>query len=170
MPKEKIVVLMGSDRDFAFASRIGAFLQEEGFPVEYEYEIASAHRTPKRLLDMLQTLEKTGDNIVFITVAGLSDALSGVVAGNTKFPVIACPPDSEKFGWAKVFSSAITPRGVAVAYVPEPENATLTALKILALSNPKLQEKIVHFRQKMEEKVYEAAKNLKTKTEKGYEG
>ncbi|MEM2912630.1 MAG: AIR carboxylase family protein [Candidatus Bathyarchaeia archaeon] len=167
MPKEKIVVLMGSDKDFAFASRIGVFLQEAGFPVECEYEVASAHKTPKRLLDILQSQEKTGDNIVFITVAGLSDALSGIVAGNTRYPVIACPPDSEKYGWAKVFSSTMTPKGVAVAYVPEPENAALMALKILALSNPKLQEKIVFFRRKMEEKVYEAAENLKTKTEKG---
>jgi len=167
MPKEKIVVLMGSDKDFAFASRIASFLQEQGFPVKCEYEIASAHKTPKRLLDILQSLEKSGDNIVFITVAGLSDALSGVVAGVTKYPVIACPPDSEKYGWAKVFSSAMMPKGVAVAYVSEPENAALLALKILSLSNPKLQERIVQFRRKMEENVYEAAEKLKGKAEEG---
>jgi phosphoribosylcarboxyaminoimidazole (NCAIR) mutase len=37
MPKEKIVVLMGSKSDYAFASRIGAFLEEAGFPVSCEY-------------------------------------------------------------------------------------------------------------------------------------
>jgi len=166
MPKEKIVILMGSDKDFEFASRIGKFVEEQGFHVECEYEVASAHKTVKRLLDILQTFEKSEDNIVFVTVAGLSDALSGIVAGYTKYPVIACPPDSEKYGWAKVFSSVVTPKGVTVAYVSEPKNAALMALKILALSNPKLQEKIVQYKQKVEENVYEAAEKLKGKAKR----
>ncbi|MEA2090604.1 MAG: AIR carboxylase family protein, partial [Thermoproteota archaeon] len=123
MPQEKIVIFMGSRRDYKFASRIEQFLEKEQFPVKCEYTVASAHKTLERLLDILQKYEKSGDCIVFITIAGLSDALSGVVAGFTKYPAIACPPDSEKHGWPKVFSSVVTPKGVAVAYVPRPENA-----------------------------------------------
>ena len=89
MPKEKIIVLMGSARDLKFASRITDFLREENFPVTCIYNVASAHRTPQKLLKDLQEYEESGDKLVFITVAGLSDALSGVVAGYTKFPVIA---------------------------------------------------------------------------------
>jgi 5-(carboxyamino)imidazole ribonucleotide mutase len=163
MPKEKIIVLMGSKRDYEFASRIGNFLKEEGFPVECEYNVVSAHKTPKKLLDDLKEYEKSGDNIVLITVAGLSDALSGVVAGYTKYPVIACPPDSEKYGGAKFFSSAATPKGVAVAYIPEPENAAFAAVKILALSNHSLYEKIGRYKRKMEENVYESAEEMKMK-------
>jgi len=161
MPKEKIVVLMGSKKDHEFASRIGNFLIDEGFAVACDYNVVSAHKTPKKLLDDLKEYESSGDNIVFITVAGLSDALSGVVAGYTKYPVIACPPDSEKYQGAKIFSSVATPKGVAVAYIPEPENAALAAVKILALSNHSLYKKISQYRQKMEKNVYEGAEEIK---------
>jgi len=168
MPEEKIIVLMGSRRDYEFASRIGAFLKEEGFPITCEYNIASAHRTPKKLLVDLDEYEKTGDDIVFITVAGLSDALSGVVAGHTKYPVIACPPDSEKYQWAKFFSSTVTPRGIAVAYIHKPENAALAAAKILALSNHSLHKEIMRLKERMEKNVQrnseEMKKTLKSKT------
>lgn len=161
MPKEKIVVLMGSKKDYEFASRIGAFLEEEGFPVICEYNVASAHRTPKKLLDDLHEYEKTGENIVFITVAGLSDALSGIVAGYTKYPVISCPPDSERYQWTKIFSSIATPKGVAVAYILKPENAALAAVKILALQNHSLDEKIMRLKQRIEKNVYEDAEKIK---------
>ena len=162
MPKGKIVVLMGSLKDYEFASRIGAFLDDEEFPVPCEYNVVSAHRTPKKLLDDLDDYEEAGENTVFITVAGLSDALSGVVAGYTKYPVIACPPDAEKYQWAKTFSSTVTPRGIAVAYVPKPENAALAAIKILALSDQSLHKDLLRLKQKMEKKVYTNAEELET--------
>lgn len=151
MPREKIVVFMGSKRDYEFASRIGKFLQDEGFGVESEYMVASAHKTPKKLLEKAEKYEKADERIVFITVAGLSDALSGVVAGSTKYPVIACPPDSENFGYAKFFSSAMTPQGVAVAYVPRPENAALSAVKMLALFDAGLQRKVEAYMRRLKE-------------------
>jgi len=161
MPKEKIVVLMGSKRDQKFASRIGDFLTQEEFPISCDYNVASAHRTPQKLLDDLQKYEKSGDNIVLITVAGLSDALSGVVAGYTKYPVIACPPDSGKYEGAKIFSSVAMPKGISVAYIPTPENAALAAVKILALSNHLLYESLRRYKRKMERNVYESAEEVK---------
>ena len=166
MPKEKIIVLMGSARDLKFASRITDFLREENFPVTCIYNVASAHRTPQKLLKDLQEYEESGDKLVFITVAGLSDALSGVVAGYTKFPVIACPPDSEKYGSTKIFSSTAMPKGIPVAYVSKPENAALAAVRILALSNPALNESLSQFKQKMEKSVYEAAEEVRKISEK----
>jgi 5-(carboxyamino)imidazole ribonucleotide mutase len=165
MPKEKIVVLLGSTRDLSFASRIKDFLKEEEIPVTCIYNVASAHRTPQKLLKDLHEYEDGGDKLVFITVAGLSDALSGVVAGYTKYPVIACPPDSEKYGSAKVFSSTATPRGIPVAYISKPENAALAAVRILALSNPTLHESLVKFKQKMKKTVYEGAEEVKKTSE-----
>jgi len=161
MPKEKIIVLMGSKRDHKFASRIGDFLREEGFPIGCYYNVASAHRTPQKLLDDLQEYENSGDNIVLITVAGLSDALSGVVAGYTKYPVIACPPDSEECEGAKIFSSVATPNGIPVAYIPKRENAALAAARILAFSNHSLYESLRRYKQKMERNVYEGAEEVK---------
>jgi 5-(carboxyamino)imidazole ribonucleotide mutase len=166
MSKEKIIVLMGSARDLNFASRIRDFLKEERIPVTCIYNVASAHRTPQKLLKDLQEYEEDGDNLVFITVAGLSDALSGIVAGYTKYPVIACPPDSEKYGSNKVFSSTAMPKGIPVAYISKPENAALAAVKILALSNSILYQNLGRFKQKMEESVYKGAEEVKKITEK----
>jgi len=151
MPQAKIVVFMGSKRDYEFASRINKFLQEEDFGIKCEYVVASAHKNPKKLLEEIEKYKNSGDHIVFITVAGLSDALSGVVAGSSKYPVIACPPDSEKFWWAKFFSSAVTPQGVTVAYVPRPENAALSALKMLALTSQDLQRKVEAYMRRLKE-------------------
>jgi 5-(carboxyamino)imidazole ribonucleotide mutase len=161
MPKEKIIVLMGSARDLSFASRIKDFLKKEKIPVICTFDVASAHRTPQKLLKDLQEYEEGGDKLVYITVAGLSDALSGVVAGSTKYPVIACPPDSEKYGNAKIFSSTAMPRGIPVAYVSKPENAALTAARILALYNPRLDKSLNRFREQMKQTVYEGAEEVK---------
>jgi len=166
MPEEKIVVLMGSPRDLPFASKIKGFLEEEKFSVSCVYNVASAHRTPEKLLNDLKEYEKSGARIVYITVAGLSDALSGVVAGTTLRPVIACPPDSDKHGGVKVFSSTAMPKGIPVAFVTKPENAALAAVRIFALSNPELKEQLDKFKQKMEKAVYDGAEEVKKVTDK----
>jgi len=163
MPAQKLIVVMGSKKDLSFARRIGDFLLREDFPVRYEYNVCSAHKTLGTLIKKLENYEKTGEDIVYITVAGLSDALSGTVAGYSKYPVIACPPDSKKYGWTKVFSSMITPEGVPVLFVSEPENAALAAVKILALSNRLLHEKIVRYQQKKKDEVIEADKEIRGK-------
>ena len=166
MSNEKIVVLMGSPRDLPFASKIKEFLKKEKLPVTCVYNVASAHRTPEKLLNDLKAYDQSGDQTVYITVAGLSDALSGVVAGTTLNPVIACPPDSEKYGASKLFSSTAMPKGIAVAYVAKPENAALLAVKILALSNPELKKCLDSFKQKMAKAVYKGAEEVKKVTQK----
>lgn len=145
MAKQKIVILMGSTSDIPFAHRIEDFLKEAKLPITCEYRVNSAHRNPEKLLADLKSYEKSKENIVYITVAGLSDALSGVVAGFTKYPLIACPPDIDKHGLPKIFSSIMTPKGIAVSYVPNPENAALMGAKILALSNTSLARKIEEY-------------------------
>jgi len=73
---------MGSKRDLPFAKKIKDFIEKEGFNVESEYAVSSAHRTPDLLAQKIQEIEKSEDHIVIITVAGLSDALSEAVAGS----------------------------------------------------------------------------------------
>ena len=163
MPDQKIVVLLGSASDMPFAKRIEAFLKEANFPIKCEYRINSAHRNPEKLLTDLKNYEQSKDNIVYITVSGLSDSLSSVVAGYTTNPVIACPPDIEKHGLPKIFSTIMTPKGIAVALVPEPENAALAAVKILALSNLSLKEVVQKHREKLKESVAKADEELKKK-------
>jgi len=91
----------------------------------------------------------------------LSDALSGVVAGYTRYPVIACPPDSDEHGSAKVFSSTAMPKGIPVAYVAKPENAALVAARIFALSNADLRKSLDKFKEKMAKAVFDGAEEVK---------
>ncbi|MDH5783891.1 MAG: AIR carboxylase family protein [Candidatus Bathyarchaeota archaeon] len=163
MTKQKIVILLGSASDVPFAHSVEDFLKEAKFPIKCEYRVDSAHRNPEKLLADLKSYEKSNENIVYITVAGLSDALSGVVAGFTKYPVIACPPDIDKHGLPKIFSSIMTPRGIAVSYVPKPENAALAAAKILALSNSSLARKIEQYLREAKRAVEKMDAEIKAK-------
>ncbi|MDH5460898.1 MAG: AIR carboxylase family protein [Candidatus Bathyarchaeota archaeon] len=161
MPEQKVVILMGSRSDVDFATSIADLLKH--FDVKHEFRIASAHKTPKELVRILEEYETSEEKILYITVAGLSDALSGTVAGFTKYPVIACPPDSKEYRWNKVFSSMMTPRGVSVLFVAEPENAALAAVKILAVSDSSLQNKVARYQQKKREEVIAADKEVRRK-------
>ena len=158
--KQRIIILMGSKSDLPFAEKISNFIENEGFKVEYEYAVSSAHRTPDLLIEKLRELEESKDHIVIITVAGLSDALSGAAAGLSTYPVIACPPDIEKYGFAKAFSSVMTPTGVSVLLATRPENAALAAIKILAFSDSSLRLQIKRYINKKREKVIEADREM----------
>jgi len=158
--KKKIIILMGSKSDLPFAEKISNFIENEGFKVEYGYAVSSAHRTPDLLIEKLRELEESKDHIVIITVAGLSDALSGATAGLSTYPVIACPPDIEKYGFAKAFSSVMTPTGVPVLLAARPENAALAAIKILAFSDSSLRLQIKRYINKKREKVIEADREM----------
>lgn len=165
MTEEKIIVFLGSGSDLPFAHRVKDFLRDSKFPVKCVYRISSAHRNIGKLLDDLKSYEQSGDKIVYITIAGLSDALSGVVAGNSQHPVIACPPDLEKHGLPKAFSSMMMPQGIAVSLVSSPENAALAAVKILALSNPSLETRIVEYMNGLRDTVAKADADLLEKKE-----
>jgi 5-(carboxyamino)imidazole ribonucleotide mutase len=144
---QKAVVIMGSKSDLGFSEQIKQALAQ--YSISCDLRIASAHRTPEYLLGLLKAYYESGDQIVAVTVAGLSDALSGVVAAQRYFPVVACPPDLEKYQMVKVFSSAFTPSDVPVAFVDGPQKAAHFVAQIFALSNEKLPAMI---RSKFEEK------------------
>jgi len=165
MPKEKIVVLVGSASDLPFAHRVEDFLRESRLRVKCEYRISSAHRNMEKLLNDLKSYEQSEEKIVYITMAGLSDALSGVVAGISQHPVIACPPDLEKHGLPKAFSSMMMPQGIAVSLVSTPENAALAAVKILALSDPSLKKHVAEYLDKLKDVVTKADADLRKKAE-----
>ena len=163
MTNEKIVIMLGSSSDFSFAHHIEDFLREARFQVKLEYLVNSAHRNPEKLLNDIRGYEQSGDSIVFITVAGLSDALSGVVAADSKSPVIACPPDMEKYGYVKMFSTVMTPAGVPVCLASSPENAAFAAVKILALSNVSLMKRVGEYITEMRNAVVKADAEIKSK-------
>jgi 5-(carboxyamino)imidazole ribonucleotide mutase/phosphoribosylaminoimidazole-succinocarboxamide synthase len=151
MTKPLVVILMGSRADEAHCRKI----QEAavGFGLEVEMRVSSAHKTPARLLEILSSYESDPRPKVFVTVAGRSNALSGFADGALTAPVIACPPSSEAFGGADVYSSLRMPSGVAPAVVLEPANAALLAAKILALVDPQVCEKVKQYKQRQAEKL-----------------
>ena len=139
----KVIIIMGSDKDLEFSKKIHEFIKK--FDIEVELRVASAHKTPLKVLEILN--ENKEQEVVFITVAGKSNALSGFADANTVKPVIACPPlGKDKFD-ADIFSSLSMPSGVSPMTVLNPENAALAALKILALNNKDLNEKINDFQE-----------------------
>lgn len=134
----KVIILMGSKSDLELSRTIGLYLEKLG--VEYEFRVASAHKTPEKVLEILR--ENEDKRVVYITVAGRSNALSGMVDANTSKPVIACPPYSDKFAGADIFSSLRVPSGIGSVVTIEPEGAAIAAAKILALEDEQLEERI----------------------------
>jgi 5-(carboxyamino)imidazole ribonucleotide mutase len=147
----KVVILFGSKADLDFAEPLRRTLKE--FGIDFNQRIASAHKTPEKVLKILGEHEKGGDKLVYITIAGRSNALSGLVDANTKYPVIACPPYSEKFAGIDIYSSLRMPSGVAPLVILEPEAAALAAAKILAFDDEELSKKIAEYRRRIKEKV-----------------
>ena len=136
----QVIILLGSKSDMEHRAAIARGLDR--FGVTHETRIASAHRVTRYLLDLLDSYERDGQPHVFITVAGRSNALSGVVDANSRHPVIACPPYGERFGGMDLLSSVRMPGGVAPMLVLEPEAAALAAAKILGVGDPALAERI----------------------------
>lgn len=152
----KVVIIMGSKADLDWANQIVAVLK--GFGIETITRIASAHKVPLKCYDIVKHYEK--ENVVFITIAGMSNALSGFTDAQTHCPVITCPPYSDKFGGADVYSSLRMPSGVAPLTVLSPENAALAAAKIVGLSNPDVQNKIDEYQEKKRAEIDEADRNI----------
>jgi 5-(carboxyamino)imidazole ribonucleotide mutase len=155
----KTVIIMGSERDLEFSREIAQHLKELG--VEYEFRVASAHKTPDKVLAILKEFDQA--NLVYVTVAGRSNALSAFVDANTPKPVIACPPYADKFGGTDVFSSLRVPSGIGSILTIEPEGAAIAAAKMLALSNKELEKRVRDYQltKKLEiEKANERVKKL----------
>ena len=136
----QVVILLGSKSDMEHRAAIARRLDR--FAVSHETRIASAHRVTRYLLDLLDGYERDGQPRVYITVAGRSNALSGVVDANSRHPVIACPPYGERFAGMDLLSTVRMPGGVAPLLVLEPEAAAIAAAKILAVADPALSERI----------------------------
>ncbi len=156
----KVIVMMGSERDLEFCREIALHLKALG--LNYEFRVASAHKTPEKVLEILREYEK--ERVVYITVAGRSNALSAFVDANTTKPVVACPPYSEKFGGVDIYSSLRVPSGIGSVVTIEPEGAAIAAAKIFAIGDQELAKCVREYQlaeKKETEKADESIKRLK---------
>jgi len=151
MSKNLAVILMGSKVDLEHASRITEWLDDFGIP--HLKRIASAHKTPAKLAAILDEMNARKERIVYIAIAGLSNALSGVVDFSTTRPVVSCPPPCDSFGGADIFSTLRMPPGVAASTVLDPRNAALFTAKIFALEDETVRARIVEFQKRQRQKI-----------------
>lgn len=162
MSKPLVGILMGSDSDLSIMQEAAAMLQE--FGIEYEMTIASAHRTPKKVIEYSQSAEKRGLKVL-ITGAGWAAHLAGVVAAHTTLPVIGVPIDSSPLkGIDALLATAQMPGGVPVATMSlgkgGAKNAGVFAAQIIAISDVKVANRLKVFKVEMERDVEEKAKRL----------
>lgn len=156
----KAIVIMGSERDLDFSREIAKYLKLLG--VSYEFRVASAHKTPEKVLEILKEFEN--EKVVYITVAGRSNALSAFIDGNTLSPVIACPPYSEKFGGADIYSSLRVPSGIGTVVTIEPEGAAIAAAKILALQDQDIEGNIKTYQEGKRKEIERSNESVKILT------
>src|SRR6188768_4261734 len=157
-----VLILMGSDSDAPVMSAARDVLNE--FGVTSKMTVASAHRSPARVMRLIDEAHQTGVQ-VFIVGAGAAAHLAGVVAAHTTRPVIGVPIDSSALkGMDALLSTVQMPPGVPVATVaigkPGATNAGVLAAQMIALARPEIAAKIVAYKAKLADKVEAAAKKL----------
>jgi len=122
---------MGSTSDEPHAKKITDRLDE--YNIEWEQHAASAHKQPLKVLEILEE-NKNKQNIVYITIAGRSNALSGFVAANSEFPTIGCPPFYDKSDMlVNIHSTLQMPSQTPVLTVIDPGNCALAVKRIFGV-------------------------------------
>ena len=136
-----VPILLGSDSDKEFAGDIIKVLDH--FKVPYKIHIASAHKVPEIVIEIVKEYNASKEPVCYITIAGRSNGLSGVVAGSSVHPIIACPPfKSKEDMMINIHSTLQMPSDTPVLTVLDRSNAALSAIRILANSEPDLRKKI----------------------------
>jgi phosphoribosylamine--glycine ligase len=158
----QVLILMGSDSDAPVMQAAVDTLAE--FGISSEMTVASAHRSPARVMRLVSEAPARGVK-VFIVGAGAAAHLGGVVAAHTILPVIGVPIDSSALkGMDALLATVQMPPGVPVATVsigkPGATNAGVLAGQILALSDPALSKRLDAHKARLAEKVEQAAARL----------
>jgi len=129
--KMKAILIMGSTSDEPHAKKITDKLDDYG--IGWEQHAASAHKQPLKVLEILEN-NKDDKDIVYITIAGRSNALSGFVAANSEFPTLGCPPFSDKADMlVNIHSTLQMPSNTPVLTVVDPGNCALAVKRIFGV-------------------------------------
>ena len=143
-----VVVMAGSDSDQPHIEEVIKGLDKYNLP--HEVRICSAHKQPEELKAMIDEYNAVGGTVVYIAIAGGTDALSGTLSFHAMGPVVSCPPDAPN-------ATCLTnPPGSSNAYVARAANAARFAAQVFAGANPSLrkilEDEIGAKRKKLEEK------------------
>ncbi len=146
-----VLVIMGSLSDQPITAAVTDILAK--FEVEHSVRVLSAHRTHRALTELI---ENSADVKVIIAIAGKAAHLAGVIASLSTALVIAVPVKTSMMGGIdSLLSSVQMPSGVPVATVgiDAGENAALTAIRALSISNRALRKKYEAFVAELRDKV-----------------
>tara|TARA_Y100000385_G_C13076744_1_gene631787 strand:- start:159 stop:650 length:492 start_codon:yes stop_codon:yes gene_type:complete len=154
MKKPLVGIIMGSSSDLPIMSKAAEILDQ--FGIQYEITVVSAHRTPERMVSYAQDARSKGLKVV-IAGAGGAAHLPGMTASLTTLPIIGVPIKSSNSidGWDSILSILQMPNGVPVATVAlnAAQNAGLLAAEILGISDDKIQDKLVKYKEALKVKV-----------------
>ena len=157
-----VLILMGSDSDAPTMQPAVDGLKE--FGITSEMTVASAHRSPARVMKLVADAPGRGVK-VFIVGAGAAAHLGGVVAAHTTLPVIGVPIDSSALkGLDALLSTVQMPPGVPVATVsigkPGATNAGVLAAQIMGVGDRAIAKKLDDYKKQLADKVEAAAARL----------
>ncbi len=149
--KHKVLIIMGSDSDLPLMEEAGKML--DSFAIPYEMRIASAHRSPELVDEIVSRAEKDGVAAI-IAGAGAAAHLAGVIASKTTLPVIGVPIDSSPLkGIDALYATVQMPPGVPVATMAVgragAKNAGIFAAQIIASSDRKVERLLKDFKRSL---------------------
>lgn len=153
----KVAIVMGSDSDWPILKPAYELLKQ--FGIEAEVVVASAHRTPAKVKELVTTAPERGVG-AFISAAGAAAHLGGVIASYTTLPVIGVPINATPLnGMDALLSTVQMPSGIPVATmaVNGAKNAAIFCIQMFAIADKELQQKLVDYREKMVQDVEKKA-------------
>lgn len=161
--KPKVLIIIGSDSDLPIMQEAEKILKQ--FNIPYDITVASAHRSPERVVQLVAGAEEKGVEVI-IAGAGAAAHLAGVIAAHTILPVIGVPIDSSPLkGVDALFSTVQMPPGIPVAAMAigkaGAKNAAILAAQILQFKNPSLSKALNTRKKKMALDVLEKAKKIR---------
>lgn len=159
----RVLIVMGSDSDYD--QLVAAWQVLESLGVGYDVRVASAHRSPERVLALAQSARANGYGVV-LAAAGGAAHLAGVIAAHTTLPVVAVPVVVGTLGGVDALLSAVQmPGGVPIASVGigGARNAGFFAAAILSSSEPDVALRLEAFREQQARNVEQADARVKAK-------
>lgn len=158
--KAKVSIIMGSTSDLPIMEDTAKVLNE--LEVPFEMNALSAHRTPEEVEKFAKSASDRGLKVI-IAAAGMAAHLPGVIASMTALPVIGVPIKASLDGWDSLLAIVQMPPGIPVATVGVngARNAAILAVQMLALSDDKLNGRLIEFKENLKGKIIHANKALK---------
>lgn len=159
----RVLIVMGSDSDLPVMEEAKKVLSE--FGIKVRMTIASAHRTPEKVVSLVKDAERDGVKVI-IAGAGYAAHLAGAVAAQTTLPVIGVPLEGSSLdGLDALLSTVQMPAGIPVATVAigktGAKNAGILAAEILAIADEKISDALKEYRKRMAKVVEEKNKAIK---------